>query len=302
MPGTRVRDYLAFARLLWASDDETVGEVGDVRGAALRAAGAAAAARGAQHRAAGGERARLPARSSARRCVAGGKACRPLIARDGLGPAFIEPALRFLARPRARRCGSGISCARSVRRQAGSRRSISARTDVELGDGDAVILAVPPWSRRRSVPDLDDADRVPRHRQRAFPHRSAGRLARRSSAWSTARSNGCSRFPAGCRSRSAPPTACSTCRARTLAQTIWQEVRSRDRPSRRCRRGRSCASGARPSRRRRARMPSAGREDEMEQSRPGRRLDRDRLAGDHRRCDPLRQSRGRPRATQRDQE
>ena len=29
--------------------------------------------------------------------AAGGKACRPLIARDGLGGVFIEPALRFLA-------------------------------------------------------------------------------------------------------------------------------------------------------------------------------------------------------------
>ena len=35
-------------------------------------------------------------RSCARRSLAGGAACRPLIARDGLGPAFIEPALRHL--------------------------------------------------------------------------------------------------------------------------------------------------------------------------------------------------------------
>ena len=28
--------------------------------------------------------------------AAGGKACRPLIARDGLGPAFIEPAIKHL--------------------------------------------------------------------------------------------------------------------------------------------------------------------------------------------------------------
>ena len=36
----------------------------------------------------------------------GGKACRPLIARDGLGPAFIEPAIGHLQRRGTSRCGS----------------------------------------------------------------------------------------------------------------------------------------------------------------------------------------------------
>jgi hypothetical protein len=97
VPGTRMRDYLAFVRLLWAARGMTICEVVDCAGplyqrlarplfvAALNTApeeGSAALA-GAVVRAT---------------LAAGGKACRPLVARDGLGPAFIEPALAFLAR------------------------------------------------------------------------------------------------------------------------------------------------------------------------------------------------------------
>ena len=67
-------------------------------------------------------------------------------------------------------------------RRAGSPRSISATTRIALGADDAVILAVPPYAAAALVPGLTDADRIPRHRQCAFPHRSARRTCRRSSA------------------------------------------------------------------------------------------------------------------------
>ena len=79
---------------------------------------------------------------------------------------------------------------------------------------------------------------------------------RRSSACSTARWNGFLLFPAACRSPSAPAIVWSTARA-----TCWRRrsgARSPPRPGcrRNCRRGRSCASAAPRSPRRRRRTPS----------------------------------------------
>ncbi len=189
--------------------------------------------------------------------AAGGKACRPLIARDGLGHAFIEPALRFLARAQREGRSSDIGCARSISRHDRSRRSISARTSVALGDDDGVILAVPPWWRRTLVPGLEtpsnsapsstriSASRLPPGSRRmlgivngtiewvfAFPDRLVGHDQRR-------------RPPARRAARDAGPK-----------RSGRRSRRSTGCP-RRCRHGRSCASAARPSPRRPARMPSA---------------------------------------------
>ena len=72
-----------------------------------------------------------------------------------------------------RRCGSGISCMRMRL----SDKRVSAldfgKDSVILGPDDAVILAVPPYAAAALLPGLADAERVPRHRQRAFPHRPA---------------------------------------------------------------------------------------------------------------------------------
>ena len=84
--------------------------------------------------------------------AAGGKACRPLIARDGLGQVFIEPALRFLA-------------GRNVKVAFGHRlRALNFADDkvvaLDFGDErlatgeDAVILAVPPIVAADLVPHL----------------------------------------------------------------------------------------------------------------------------------------------------
>ncbi len=136
MPGTHAARLSArCAAAVGAGATRPIGEVVRLRRAALRAAGAAAAARGAQHRAAGGlGRARRRDRS-ARRSRPAAQACRPLIARDGLGRALIEPALRFLGeRNAAVRLRTSAARLR-LRRRRGSRRSISASDSVALGDG-----------------------------------------------------------------------------------------------------------------------------------------------------------------------
>ena len=130
--------------------------------------------------------------------AAGGRACRPLIARDGLGSTLIEPALAFLQQRGA-----------AVRLEHQLRAMRFAAGRVEALDFGSETIALD--GRRRGHPRgaalrrgaagarPRRADRVPRHRQRAFPHRAAAGDCRRSSASSTARSNGFSPFPAGCR-------------------------------------------------------------------------------------------------------
>ena len=54
----------------------------------------------------------------------------------------------------------------------GSKRSTSAPTTSRSTSDDAVILAVPPYAAAALVAGPQDADRIPRHRQRAFPHRA----------------------------------------------------------------------------------------------------------------------------------
>ena len=83
----------------------------------------------------------------------GGKACRPLIAHDGLGHALVEPALSYLA-------------ARNVAVRFGKRlRALSFADDIvealDFGDetvkltlGDRVILAVPPMVASAVMPGL----------------------------------------------------------------------------------------------------------------------------------------------------
>jgi hypothetical protein len=83
----------------------------------------------------------------------GGKACRPLIARDGLGNVFIEPAMKHLS---ARRVDVRLEHELRALRFVGDRVSeldFGAET-VSLGADDAVIVAVPPHAAAVLVPDL----------------------------------------------------------------------------------------------------------------------------------------------------
>ena len=285
-------DYLALARLLLADAASRCGEVDRLRGPALRAAGAAAAAGGAQHRAAARARPRSRRAWCARRLLRGGQACRPLIARDGLGHALIEPALELSA--------SSATCAVRLRHAAArARASRTARVAaLDFGDDDdrARRTATRSSSRCRPgrgarwCPALTAPTEFRAIVNAHFRIDAAARTCRRSSAWSTARWNGCSPSRAGSSvTISAADRLLDTPRE-ALARTIWREVAAVDRHCRRsCRRGRSCASGARPSppRRSRTRNGPAPRRA-WRNLVPGRRLDRYGLARHHRRCHSLR--------------
>jgi phytoene dehydrogenase-like protein len=93
--------------------------------------------------------------------AAGGPACRPLIARNGLSSAFVDPALRLLQHGGAAiRLGSplnGIEFANE-----GTRRVAAlnfADETVTLEAGHAVILTVPPQVAQTLVPGLQAPNR-----------------------------------------------------------------------------------------------------------------------------------------------
>jgi hydroxysqualene dehydroxylase len=152
VPGTKPTDYLSGARLLWAGADKTIKQTMRCDGtlyhrlwrpvllAALNTDPAEASAR-------------LAGAVVRETLAAGGRACRPLIARDGLTGAFIEPALRFLAaNGGAIRYGARLrALGLADRRVAG----LDFGEQIEqLRPDDTVVLAVPPWIAAALVPDL----------------------------------------------------------------------------------------------------------------------------------------------------
>lgn len=152
VPQTSVADYLPMARLVWSNADRPIGEVINCAGpiydrflAPLLLAALNIAPREGSSKLAG---------AVIRESLAlGGQACRPLLARDGLGAVFVEPALAFLREHEGpviledELVELGLNDNRVTRLK-------FARQTIELGDGDAVILAVPPYVAAGLVPGL----------------------------------------------------------------------------------------------------------------------------------------------------
>jgi squalene-associated FAD-dependent desaturase len=152
VPGTRALDYFSLARLLWPIPDKTVGGTIAPKGilysrlieplllAALNIDPPEGSAK-------------LAAAVIRETLAAGGRACRPLIARDGLAPTLIEPALDHL-----RGRGALVRLEHQLRAMRFEGQRVAALDfgdeSVALGDIDAVILAVPPYAAASLVPDL----------------------------------------------------------------------------------------------------------------------------------------------------
>jgi len=152
VPGTTARDYLAFASLLFAREHKTICETVRCEGALYErlARPLWIAALNTDPREASAALAGTLIRET---LAKGGKACRPLIARDGLGAVLVAPALKFLG-------------ARGVEVRFGHRLRALARTErlattldfgedkIALGEADGVILAVPPVVAADLLPGL----------------------------------------------------------------------------------------------------------------------------------------------------
>jgi squalene-associated FAD-dependent desaturase len=142
VPGTVAIDYLRLAPLLWARREKTVGEAITCSGtlyqrlvhplllAALNVDpndGAAV----------------LAAAIIRETLLRGGQACRPLVAREGLGGALIEPAVEHL-----RKRGVEVKLMHELHALRLADRTVSGL------DFDSVILAVPPTAASALVPRL----------------------------------------------------------------------------------------------------------------------------------------------------
>jgi hydroxysqualene dehydroxylase len=153
VPGTKPLDYLSMMRLLVPGHDASLDKIIDCSGilydrlsrplflAALNTEPREASA--------------VLASAILRKTLArGGRACHPLIAAEGLGPAFIDPALAYLERNDAKICfmhqlrGVYVSAGKVVLLDFGEDK-------IELAPGDAVILAVPAAVARLLIADID---------------------------------------------------------------------------------------------------------------------------------------------------
>jgi hydroxysqualene dehydroxylase len=153
VPGTRVLDYLPLARLLWAPAGKAVSDVIACQGnlyqrlvePLLLAALNIDAPLGS---------ARLAGAIIRETLAVGGRACRPLIAREGLGSTLIEPALDTLARR-----GATVRMEHQLRGMRFAADRVEALDFggeiIALNDGDGVVLTVPPYAAASLVPGLD---------------------------------------------------------------------------------------------------------------------------------------------------
>lgn len=152
VPGTRTWDYLALATLLRAGKTKTIADCLPCEGTLYRrlwqplllaalntdppessAALAAAIIRGS--------------------LAKGGDACRPLVAAEGLGAAFVDPALAYLAE-----AGATVHFDHAVRTlESGTGRVealVFADETIQLGPDDEVVLAVPAPAAAALLPGL----------------------------------------------------------------------------------------------------------------------------------------------------
>jgi squalene-associated FAD-dependent desaturase len=152
VPGTTAFDYLKVARLLRVADDAKLGDVLNCSGALYeRLLGPVLLA---ALNIDPPEGAAVLASAVMRETLAlGGAACRPLIAREGLSYAFIEPALKHLKT-------NGVEVRlehelRAIRFDGSRAAGLDFGTDqAELAAGDEVIVAVPPHAAAALVPGL----------------------------------------------------------------------------------------------------------------------------------------------------
>ncbi len=152
VPGTRVRDYYAFAKLMVAGRGRKVAEVISCKGLLwdrlLRPFLLAALNTAPEESSAG-----LAAQVIRETLAKGGHACHPRVANPTLAAAFVDPALAYLGER-----GGMVRFGQRVRRIVYGHGVVNALITqdgtVPVAPDDVVILAVPPWVSSELVPNL----------------------------------------------------------------------------------------------------------------------------------------------------
>ncbi len=152
VPDTGLLDYLALMPLIWAAPSKLVGDAIRCEGTLyqrlvqplLLAALNVDPPEGSAGLAGAVVRETL---------LAGGQACRPLIARDGLSAVLIEPAIKLLQEK-----GASIRFGHELREFALSANGVGqlkfGDDTVAIEPGDAVVMAVPPRAASSLLPNL----------------------------------------------------------------------------------------------------------------------------------------------------
>ena len=257
VPDTKLLDYLALAPLVWAGTGKLVGDTIPCKGTLyqrlvqplLLAALNVDPPEGSAGLAGAIVRETL---------LAGGQACRPLIARDGLSAVLVEPAVKLLQDK-----GASIQFGHELREFAMTGNAVGelkfGSDAISLGPDDVVVLAVPPRPAAALLPGLKTPSKfraIVNAHFRFDPPRDAVPFARRGR-----RPGGMVvRIPAAAvghhqQWRPARRHAARRTRAGDLAGCL-QGSRPAGRTCH-CRLGRSCASAARHSRPRRSRTRCA---------------------------------------------
>jgi squalene-associated FAD-dependent desaturase len=152
VPDTSLRDYLALMPLIWAGSDKQVGNTipceGTLYHRLVQPLLLAALNVDPPEGSAG-----LAGAIVWETLLAGGQACRPLIARDGLSAVLVEPALKLLEQK-----GASLQLGHELRGLTMSEGRVSELNfgddTVALAPGDAVVMAVPPRSAASLLPGL----------------------------------------------------------------------------------------------------------------------------------------------------
>ena len=152
VPGARLSEYLAFARLLRARAGATIGETISCSGP-LYARLIEPLLVSALNTEARSGSAALAAAIIRETLAAGGRSYRPLIARHGLSNAFVKPALQYVVDR-----GGSVNFGRRLRQLGFAANRVSALdfgdTCIPLRPTDAVVFAAPPTVAESLVPDL----------------------------------------------------------------------------------------------------------------------------------------------------
>jgi squalene-associated FAD-dependent desaturase len=153
VPDTSLRDYLALMPLIWARKRKRVGDAircdGTLYDRLVQPLLLAALNVDPPEGSAG-----LAGAVVRETLLAGGRACRPLIARDGLSAVLVEPAIKLLQAK-----GASIAFGHELRELAMTGERVfglqfAADDVIPIGSEDAVIMAVPARPAAALLPDL----------------------------------------------------------------------------------------------------------------------------------------------------
>lgn len=153
VPDTKIMDYVRAAGVAFAGDDQTVADIVDEKSVLYKRFWEPLTLAVLNTTPQIGQ-AKLLWRVIRETFLLGGQACVPLVAKEGLGPAFVDPAVRFIEK------NGGIvrlnARLKNAWMEGGAVASLTFTDEtVTLEENDHVIFALPPSRLKQIMPELD---------------------------------------------------------------------------------------------------------------------------------------------------